>query len=109
MIPRILHRVVPEHTTADVETFWQRFREMHPTWELRTWRDPLNSEEFELGHLFGRCRRGAELADVVRLEVLHRYGGIYVDSDCEPWRPLDPLLHHSFFIGTENGKTALRV
>lgn len=104
MIPRILHRVVPEHTSPEVEDYWRRFAEMHPGWELRTWRDPLDPSDFELGDLFGRCRSGAQLADLVRLEVLFRHGGIYVDSDCEPWRSLEPLRVLGFFIGTENGK-----
>jgi len=28
-------------------------------------------------------------ADVARVEILHRFGGIYVDADAEAVRPLD--------------------
>src|SRR5205823_736037 len=31
-------------------------------------------------------------SDVMRLEILYRYGGVYVDCDSEPLRPLDDLL-----------------
>lgn len=36
--------------------------------------------------------------DIARLEILHRYGGIYVDCDTECLRPLDPLLGHRMFL-----------
>lgn len=102
MIPKILHRVVPVVTTPLVEDYWREFRAMHPTWLLQTWRDPIDPSEFPiLGHLFPACRTGAGLADLIRLEVLWHQGGVYVDSDCEPVRPLDPLLSHGFFIGQE--------
>lgn len=102
LIPRILHRVVPSRTTDQVEAYWGAFANLHPQWELRTWRDPLDPNDFpRLGRLFGLCTTGAGLADLVRLDVLWVYGGIYVDSDCEPVRPLDPLLGLGFFIGQQ--------
>jgi len=102
MIPPTLHRVVPEHTTAQVEEWWSEFGRLHPGWELRTWRDPLDPDEWETGDLFGRCTSGAQLAGLVRLEVLWRHGGIYVDSDVEPYRPLHPLLSLDGFAAWED-------
>eukprot|EP01121_Diplochlamys_sp_Union-15-3_P017363 TRINITY_DN609_c0_g2_i2.p1 TRINITY_DN609_c0_g2~~TRINITY_DN609_c0_g2_i2.p1 ORF type:complete len:475 (-),score=43.25 TRINITY_DN609_c0_g2_i2:70-1494(-) len=45
-------------------------------------------------------------ADVVRWEVLHRYGGIWLDADVFCNRPLDDLFDHgaSFFVGYHNFK-----
>ncbi|KAJ3316848.1 hypothetical protein HDU76_001513 [Blyttiomyces sp. JEL0837] len=43
----------------------------------------------------------AHKADVVRLQILMEYGGIYLDSDVFVYRNLDPLLHHDFVIGKE--------
>lgn len=93
MIPPILHRVVPERTDDQVEQWWAQFVEMHPSWEHRTWRDPLDPADFPLtSPHWDRCTSGAQLAGLVRLEAVSRHGGFYVDSDCEPFRPLDPLL-----------------
>jgi hypothetical protein len=36
-------------------------------------------------------------SDVFRVIVVHRYGGIYFDSDIEPLACVEPLLAHSFF------------
>lgn len=105
-IPKILHRVVPAATDDDVEAWWKAFGRLHPDWELMTHRDPLNPAEWpETAHKWADCSTGAQLADLIRLEALLRWGGIYVDSDCEPWRPLDPLVPLSAFAAWEDERT----
>jgi hypothetical protein len=105
-IPRILHRVVPEKTSAVVEDWWERFGKLHPTWRLMTWRDPLDPADFPMtSGAWGRVKCGAQLADLARLEVLFRYGGVYVDSDMEPFRPLDALLWSHHFAAWEDERT----
>ena len=46
-------------------------------------------------------RRPVERADILRLEVLWRLGGVYVDVDMECLRPLDSLVENIDFLGTE--------
>lgn len=104
VIPRRLIRCVPETTTELVEGWWAKWRKLHPGWEHVTIRDPIDPARFPLtGHLFSSCVHGAQVAGLVRLEAVHSTGGVYVDSDVEPLRPIDDLLHHPCFIGTEDG------
>ena len=77
---------------------------MHPGWEAKTWRDPLDQMAFPvLGDLFERPMPGAQLAGLARLEVLWQYGGVYLDSDVEPIRSLDSLLWSPVFVCREDG------
>lgn len=102
-IPRILHRVVPEQTTPEVEGWWKRFEQLHPGWVLMTHRDPLNPADWPLtAKHWEHCTTGAQFAGLIRLEALYRWGGIYVDSDCEPYRSLEPLLPLRAFAGWED-------
>jgi len=102
-IPRILHRTVPETTTAEVDEFWETAKALHPGWVFYDHRDPLDPADWpETGDLWGRCRSGAQKAGLIRLEALWRWGGIYVDSDVELYRPLDPLLGVPMFAGWED-------
>ena len=105
MVPRQLHRILVGgyDPGPESERWWTRFATLHPNWELHTWNDP-DPSDWELGHLFSSCRTGAQLADLMRVELLWKHGGVYVDTDVEPLRPLDPLLDHDIFLGTEDGR-----
>lgn len=104
-IPRILHRTVPATPSPQVERWWARWGELHPDWQLLDHRDPLDPAAWpETSAHWARCRNGAELADLVRLEALLRWGGVYVDSDVEPWRSLEPLLPLSAFAAWEDAR-----
>lgn len=45
----------------------------------------------------------AHQADVIRLEMLQRFGGIYLDLDVVCLNPFKPLLDNSFVMGIEPG------
>lgn len=103
MIPRMLHRTVPERTTTEVERWWAQFETMHPDWECYTFREPLNSRDFPLtSDLWARCANGAQKSGLIRLELLITCGGVYVDSDVEPVRSFEPLLHLPAFAAWED-------
>ncbi len=40
-------------------------------------------------------------SDIARYEILHRHGGVYVDCDEEPRRPIDDLLDAELFAAWE--------
>jgi hypothetical protein len=105
-IPRIFHRVVPEHTSPEVEAWWQQFQALHPNWRFMTHRDPLDPAEWpETRRAWRYCKSGASLADLVRLEALWRWGGIYVDSDVVPWQSFESLLPLYAFAAWEDANT----
>jgi hypothetical protein len=104
-IPMIIHRTVPTTTTKEVERWWVKFQQLHPAWDARTYREPINPADWPLtGDLFARCQNGAQKAGLIRLEALFTHGGIYVDSDVEPIRRLDPLLNLQAFAAWEDEK-----
>lgn len=103
MIPARLIRTVPARTDPETEAWWAASCELHPDWEHVTWRDPLNPAEFPLtSPHWRRCRKGAQLAGLVRLEALWRHGGVYLDSDYELWRSLEPLRGATIVVGHED-------
>lgn len=108
-IPRIIHRTVPAQTDDEVEDWWRTVEKYNPAprWDLRTWRDPLDPADFpETADLWGQCDTGAQRAGLIRLEAIWHHGGIYLDSDVECFRPLDPLLNVGCFVAAwEDHKT----
>ena len=47
------------------------------------------------------ARRWAFVTDFVRLKALTEMGGVYMDTDVEVVKPLDPFLQHQAFAGFE--------
>lgn len=98
-IPRVIHRIwLDEPMPSPFVAHGERWQELHPDWEVRDSRSSA-----ELGNLVNRdlverarqlCPRDPVrfIADVVRLELLWRDGGVYVDTDTAPVRPIDGLV-----------------
>lgn len=105
-IPRIFHRVVPEQTSEQVEAWWAQLQAMHPGWRFLTHRDPLVPAEWpETAAHWPKVLNGAQLADLVRLEALWRWGGVYLDSDMQPLRSFEPLQPLQAFAAWEDSNT----
>ena len=108
MIPKIAHRVWLKMSDDDViperfEAYWQRFGELHPDWELRTWTDLEEVRSWiRCRDVFDRATTNAGRADVTRYELMWRFGGVYLDTDVEPLRSFDDLLDGPPFAGWEN-------
>lgn len=99
MIPRCTHRVWlggPEPGwLAAFRATWER-----PGWVVKQWTDdnvptlfPLRNQEiFDRAPEIAPDHVGQLRSDVLRLEILDRFGGVYVDADFEGIRSLDDLL-----------------
>jgi glycosyl transferase-like sugar-binding protein len=102
VIPQRLIRVVPEKTTDEVELWWKQACALHPMWNHVTYRDPISPRLFPLTRdLWGTCKSGAQLADLVRAEELYHRGGVYIDSDVEVFKSFAPLTLQHAFAGYE--------
>lgn len=115
-IPRILHQT---WKSADLPERYRRwsdtFRRCHPDWEYRFWDDEACLDLVRRDYparldLYLGLRNPAERADLFRYLVLHRFGGLYADIDCECRRPLDFLGDtDAFVVATELDTRSPRV
>lgn len=91
---RVIHRI----WLGGDEPAWSRawaaaWQESHPDWVVHTWDDvavatlPLRSRAW-YWELPGPVHR----ADVLRVELVRRFGGVYVDADMEPLRPITAFV-----------------
>jgi mannosyltransferase OCH1-like enzyme len=101
MIPRTFHHIWlgPDPLPKDHRPWIESWKRHHPDWEHRLWTeknlpdDPIRPEILE------RLRAPVERADILRLEILYRHGGVYLDTDLECLRPIDPVLEGEEFVG----------
>jgi inositol phosphorylceramide mannosyltransferase catalytic subunit len=99
-IPRILHQVWlgPKPFPEKFARFQETWLRHHPEWELRFWTEDTLPDDLACAAIYERLREPVERCDLMRLECLHRDGGVYVDCDFECRRAIDPLLEGTDFF-----------
>ena len=53
---------------------------------------PVNFEDFDMKDLMVECTNHAQVSDIMRLEILYKYGGIYIDCDAIALRPFGKIV-----------------
>jgi hypothetical protein len=93
-IPRIFHQIwVGPDPFPDAYARYQRtWLEHHPGWELRFWTEENLPGDLRRPEAAERLRAPAERANILRLELLWREGGVYTDTDFECLRSIEPLI-----------------
>lgn len=104
MIPRTIHRIWIGGPQPDwLDGFDRTWHHHHPHWNHVMWDDntvrslfPLDNQDLydRAGELTEQGHVPQFRADVLRYEILWRYGGLYVDADFCCYRPVDPLLEN---------------
>ncbi len=104
-IPRIVHQIwlgskVPEKYRAWMES-WTQLR----GWRYMLWTDEeVKNLKMYNRDLYDRSENWGEKSDILRLELLYKYGGLYVDTDFECIREeMFDDLHRmfDFYLGFE--------
>ncbi len=102
MIPKVFHQIWlgPDPLPAEFEPYQQSWQRHHPGWELRLWGEDNLPSELRRPEALDRERQPVERADILRLELIWRFGGVYLDTDFECLKPIDELLEGvDFFTG----------
>lgn len=93
MIPRIFHRIWlgPDPMPARFVHFGETWMKYHPDWTMQLWTDEslpalINEQEFLQAETF------AQKSDILRYELLLKFGGVYLDTDVECLKCINPLL-----------------
>ena len=112
MIPKIIHYVwlgnapLPE----DMQKCMDSWKKWMPEYQLIKWDDEAIRD---IESVFVREalmeKKWAFASDVIRLYAIHKYGGIYMDTDVMVYKSLDEFLNFSFFTSVENHPTSFEV
>ncbi|MDE5608210.1 MAG: glycosyl transferase [Muribaculaceae bacterium] len=103
MIPKIIHYAWfgGKPLPADAQKYIDQWHKLLPDYEIRRWDEtnfPLDYNRYT--RQAAQMKAWAFVSDVCRLYALDKFGGIYLDTDIELIKTLDPMLGSSF-IGEE--------
>lgn len=105
MIPRLIHNVWFGGPLSHEAIRCRRTILHHnPDFTHILWREDECVRELGLNilELKDRLQSWASVSNLVRLLILEKHGGLYLDSDIEALKPLDPLLSHSAVAATQD-------
>lgn len=98
MIPRIIHQIwFGSEVPSELQFYAATWKYHHEHWVYQLWTEAnlfelRNQTLFDSAEEIAPNNVGQFRADLARYEILHRFGGVYVDMDFECVRNLDQLL-----------------
>jgi mannosyltransferase OCH1-like enzyme len=106
LIPRIFHQiwVGPDPFPDEYARYQRTWLDRHPGWALEFWTEERLPDGLRRPEAAEKLRYPAERANILRLELLWRFGGVYVDTDFECLRSIEPLIQDVDFFTANNKK-----
>ena len=112
MIPKIIHQIWigdADYTTKYEASWYDSWKKLNPTWELRFWNESEIIKFFESKYpwfidRYNEFPHVVQKADAFRYFALYEYGGLYVDLDFECFKNIDELLdlNHGLMLSREH-------
>lgn len=97
MIPKTIHQIhLGGKPLSDKESEWQAtWQQYNPEWEMILWDEERVSQSLNITYpeIFESCLTFSEKSDILRFEILHQHGGLYIDTDFECLKPIDPIIN----------------
>ncbi|MGE0009503.1 MAG: glycosyltransferase family 32 protein [Candidatus Babeliales bacterium] len=102
-IPKIIHQIWigPYPFPQEAKKWQESWIKMHPDWEYKLWTNQdVDQFDFENKIYFDQARNWGEKADILRYEILYRFGGLYADADFACLKSFDWLHERcDFYTG----------
>lgn len=115
LIPKIIHQIwIGDDIPVLQSLYMSKFQTMKG-WKYMLWNnDMVTPQNFPLTWKYikksiaagkqMKKSKFAQIADMIRIEVLYHHGGVYADSTLEPLQNFTPLFNdgHTFYICNED-------
>ena len=104
MIPKIIHYIWLGRGQKPkiFDKCYQSWKKYCPDYEFMLWDESnVDLDKYQYVREAYDAKKYAFASDVIRLQKLYEYGGIYLDIDVELIKPIDELLNQKCFMGFE--------
>lgn len=103
-IPKIFHRIWlgPNKLPSKSVKYGRTWEKHHPDWEMKLWTDD-NMPNLINEKYLPICTTYSEMSDLIRYELLYRFGGVYIDTDFSDYKNIEPLIQDKdIFVSSES-------
>ena len=105
IIPKVIHQIWlgQKSIPQNYQYYLNTWRQYNPDWVIKIWREEdVIKENFPSMDLYWLARSYQERSDIVRYEILKKYGGLYIDIDIECFANFDELNYkYDFYTNFE--------
>ncbi len=101
IIPKIIHQIWIGGPLPDTfKKYMQTWQQMHPDWRYILWDNEKVKELFPLYNqkYYDQAEGMGVKSDLLKWEIVYRFGGVYADVDFECLQPLDELMYKLDFF-----------
>jgi len=108
-IPKIIHivwlngKIEDKSVPQELKKYIITWIDKHPDWQCKLWTDAdVAKMTLDNQDLYDNATNFGIKSDILKYELVYRYGGVYADTDFECLRPLDHLHHcYDFYVGIQ--------
>lgn len=104
MIPKVIHYCWfgRGEKSQEILHYIETWKQCLPDYEINEWNESnFDVNQYQYTKEAYAVKAYAFVSDVARLSILHKYGGIYLDTDVEVLKSFDSLLSNKSFLGFE--------
>ncbi len=104
LIPKIIHQIWigPDKPPAILEESQKSIQKYHQDWEYKLWTNAdISDLKLYNQKLYDLSDNYNEKAEILRYEILNKYGGIYLNVNFICCKPLDALLQYHLCVAIE--------
>lgn len=103
IIPKIIHQIWlgPLEIPEKYKEYTASWKNLHSDWEYKLWREKdIENWNFASKDLYNKASSYQEKSDILRYEILKKFGGLYIDLDYRALKSFDKLHHLYSFYGS---------
>lgn len=102
MIPKIIHFVwvgpkeISDFNKNECMSSWEK---LNPGFEFKFWNENNIDKNIPYINSALKNKKWANVSNLVRLQMVYKYGGVYLDTDVKVLKPFKILLDNNCFFG----------
>ena len=100
-IPKTIHQIwLGGQLPEKYKRYTESWLKINSSWDYKLWGDAdVESLHMKNKKVFDATSNLGMKSDIMRYEILNKFGGVYVDTDFECLKPLDDLSYLNFYTG----------